>query len=112
MMMAQQASTIFRPRALPKRHASTRRPRDETAFLIGHVALNHSDRASLFDYAATSFSFFRFWIIFSLNRVSGFLPLNPFPDIRRTLTKFYAPPFLFSEEANHVEIHQCHLTQI
>ncbi len=63
-------------------------------------------------FVATSFSFFRFWIIFSLNRVSGLLPLNPFPDIRRTLTKFYAPPFLFSEEANHVEIHQCHLTQI
>ena len=56
-------------------------------------------------------SFFRFGI-FSLHRAHCLLSLNPFPDIRRTLAKIYAPPFLVSEEADHVEINQCQFTQI
>src|SRR5260370_17334472 len=55
---------------------------------------------------------FRFRMIFLLTRVTGLLPLNPFPDISLTLTKFYALLFLVSEEANHFHIHQCHLAQI
>ncbi len=63
-------------------------------------------------FVATSFSFFRFWIIFSLNRVSGLLPLNPFPDIRRTVTQLDASSFLISEEPNYVDVNQRYLTQI
>jgi hypothetical protein len=63
-------------------------------------------------FVAISLSFSRFGIVFSLHQAHCLLSLNPFADIRRTLTKFYAPPFLISEEADHVEINQCHLTQI
>src|SRR6267142_2310728 len=63
-------------------------------------------------FVAISLSFSRFGIVFSLHRAHCLLSLDPFPDIRRTLTEFYAPPFLASEEANHVDINQCHLSQI
>src|SRR6266446_1592040 len=39
-------------------------------------------------FVVTSLSFFRLRIISLLTRVNGLLPLNPFPDIRRTLNKF------------------------
>src|SRR6266850_8254552 len=55
-------------------------------------------------FVAISLSFSRFGIVFSLHQAHCLLSLNPFADIRRTLTKFYAPPFLVSEEADHVDI--------
>src|SRR5262249_23976251 len=47
-----------------------------------------------------------YFVLFSRRRVCRLLPLNPFPDVRRTINKLYTASFVVSEKANNLNIYE------